>query len=475
MSRKRSVPHASGDPTFQQNQQTCIFVSKDGTQCRNLTTSYESPRPVGGGSGVATSQPYHTYSDQRLPLPTNQDQFVLTDTDYVNRQGAISRASQPLSLQAQSSEQFPNSYTSLQYGSQSTLPSSTAWVPHLDTTSGSWNYSTAAVGDGTSQDMMLVTGVGEGLQEDPFLPVPMAHSHFDDDMLDFAMDTAVDVMADMTRNAGGGVLQEGMEVLDQLDLSVLNDFCGLSSDLNLIDPMSLSPTLVPIQNSELPAPNVPVVVPSDVVLPHDIPALVPPPIVPTATHHGPPGVGGEIGDCLHLMKLMKPLKGKMPSQKCQEEASSQPHTVVSGGYPCTSVATPSADYGCTPAKPVLPSLPLLPPSVPNTPASAIAMTPTPGHPVSATALGLLQCSFVTTSKEHVFEITDAATGMQKSPTMFCGHLFKQLQDLATAKSCNLQVAYDRRAKLPAANLEGKKLRLMIPKDCKSPGDQGGVL
>ena len=426
-----ATPCLSRKRSFQQNEQTCIFVSGDGRQSsRNLTTGYDTPGPVG-------HQSWHSYTDQYtdqcLPLPTNQDQFSLTDTDYANRQGAISRASQPVSLENGENQSIVN-YSNAQYGLQSTLPPSTAWVPNLDAAS-SWDYGAAVTDDTTPQDM-LVTGMSEeGAQgADPWLPImPMEHNHFDDSLLDFTMDTGIDV----TRHAVGVLHSDEMAVLDQLDLSVLNEFCGLPNDLDLIDPMALSPTLVPVQSSELSSSCGPVIAPTAARLPADVPTVLPSPVLPTVAHHGAPEGRGDIADCLQLMKIMKPSKSKkvLPHQY-QEEA------VVR-------------------SNPAPPSLPPVTASIP------VAMTPTtPGHPICASASSLLQCSTYTTNAEHVFVTADSATGMMKSPTSFLAGLFRQVYSLASASQCNLQVAHGRCAKLPTATTEGDQLVLRIPKDCK---------
>lgn len=434
------------------NQQPCLFVSGDGREygSHNLTTSNVHPSAM---DSVVSTPPssWHMYSDQRLPLSANQDQFVLTDSDYFNHQDSISRANEAISFHNPSNESSTNNYANLQY-----VPQQFAHPPSI-AHHGVATFDPVALWDNSTVDV-LVTGAQGG---DPFMPLPRSHSD-DDVMIDFPMDTGVDVL----RHAGG---VEGMDVLDQLDLSALGDFPCLPNDMDLIDPVSLSPTiaplqsselagfnflptLIPIQSSDVPAPSVPIVAPSAAVFPANVQAVVPPPIVPSAAHHQT----GDIGDCLQLLKLMK------PSKSTPKNTPVETHQAT----PCTH----PVDSPQMRAPP--PSLPLLPPSAPG---GNVVMTPsTPGYPVCASASGLLQCHFETTATEQVFVITDSAVGMRKSPAMFCAHLFSQLQE-AASRPCSLPVVCDRRAKLPVATVEGNRLVLKIPKDCECGVGVGGVI
>lgn len=424
------------------NQQPCLFVTGDGRQypSHEVAANYIPPSP-----SVVPTPPssWHTYSDHSLPLSANQDQFVLTDADYLNHQDAISRVNQAISFQNPSSELSPNNYAHLQYDH---LGSTAHHGVSIFDPAPQWGCGIPVVEDLALQNM-LVTGAQGGV--DPFLPLP--GSHFDDVMTDFAMETGVDVL----RHAGGVVGAEGMDVFDQLDLTALGEFPCLPSEMDLLDPVSLSPamtplhsselagnnfptTLIPIQSSDVPAPSVPIVAPSAAVLPANVQAVFPPPIVPSAAHHQT----GEIENCFQLLKLMKPLPNNTPTLT---------HSQANPGTPVDSRvrATP-------------PSLPLLPPSAPG---GNVVMTPsTPGHPVSVSASSLLQCATEMTATEHVFTITDSAAGMRKSPATFCAHLFRQLREVASIP-CSQSVVCDRLAKLPDASVEGNKLVLKIPKDC----------
>eukprot|EP00731_Ephydatia_muelleri_P007705 Em0004g43a len=406
------------------NQQPCLFVSGDGREygSHNLTTSNVHPSAM---DSVVSTPPssWHMYSDQRLPLSANQDQFVLTDSDYFNHQDSISRANEAISFHNPLNESSTNNYANLQY-----VPQQFAHPPSI-AHHGVATFDPVALWDNSTVDV-LVTGAQGG---DPFMPLPRSHSD-DDVMIDFPMDTGVDVL----RHAGG---VEGMDVLDQLDLSALGDFPCLPNDMDLIDPVSLSPTiaplqsselagfnflptLIPIQSSDVPAPSVPIVAPSAAVFPANVQAVVPPPIVPSAAHHQT----GDIGDCLQLLKLMKPSKS-------------------------TPKNTPVETHQATPCTHPVDSPQMRAPAPFTAPFTSIGTGWQCCHDA--------QHAWV---PEQVFVITDSAVGMRKSPAMFCAHLFSQLQE-AASRPCSLPVVCDRRAKLPVATVEGNRLVLKIPKDC----------